>query len=264
VYSVCDPGLWLRQLCLNESIVPRCANHPWWPGRLHDVSGVPCRNYRPRPPAPQGDEVRMIPLDEGFYAYVDAADYEWLSQWKWHAAGGYAVRSGKGRTIFMHKLIMQPPGGMVVDHIDGNRADNCRFNLRVCTLLQNAHNRRKTSGTGSQFKGVYYAKRRKKWYAQWRYHNKDHRLEFFDTELDAARGYDLAAVHWFGDFAYLNFPKEWPLERRLQADVEWREAKILERCKRLAYKREKKRKAQEEEQKKKERQKQRAKRLKSL
>ena len=104
-----------------------------WPGQLHDVPGVPCRNYRPKPVLPQGDGVRLIPLGDGFYAYVDAADYEWLSRYTWHLHNGYAARREKGRRIFMHREIMQPPKGMVVDHIDGNRINNCRFNLRVCT-----------------------------------------------------------------------------------------------------------------------------------
>ncbi len=258
VYAVCDPGLWLRWVWAGLPIVPRCANHPSWPGQLHDVTGVPCCNYRPRPPAPTGD-VRMIPLDDGFYAYVDAADYEWLSRWNWRLANGYAIRASRGRTVFMHKLIMDPPNGMVVDHIDGNKVNNCRFNLRVCTPLQNARNRRKSRCTPSQFKGVYYAKRLKKWYAKWRYKAKERKLEYLETEADAARGYDLAAVRWFGEFARLNFPREWPPQRRWDVDIEWRQAKIEERCRKLRYKKEKLKKAQEEEERKEQRRRQRRK-----
>ena len=76
VYSLCDPEPWHRWLWMGEPIVPRCANHPQWPGQLHDVTGVPCWNYRPKPVLPAGDAVRMIPLGDGFYAYVDVADYE--------------------------------------------------------------------------------------------------------------------------------------------------------------------------------------------
>ena len=214
VFSVCDQEAWLRLMWRGEPILPMCANHPQWPGQMHEVPGVPCRNHRPRPPAPPGD-VRLIPLAEGFYAYVDAADYEWLSRWQWHmASGGNPARSGKGRTIFMHREIMQPPPGMVVDHADGNKANNCRFNLRVCTRRENQGNMQKQHGARSRFKGVSYDKRRGKYFAQCEFRGEHRWLGFFDDEVEAARAYDRAAVEECGAFARVNFPQEWPLERR--------------------------------------------------
>jgi hypothetical protein len=217
VYSVCDPELWLRWMWMGVPIVPRCANHPWYPGQLHDVSGVVCRNYRRKPTLPQGDSVRMIPLGDGFYAYVDAADYEWLSRWTWHVYGdGYAGRREKGKFIAMHREIMQPPKGMLVDHIDANKANNCRFNLRVCTYAENQHNKRKQHGAVSRFKGVTYSKRYDKWCAHCRTKGEPCHVGYYDDEVEAARAYDRAAVERFGEFARLNFPNEWPPERRAQ------------------------------------------------
>ncbi len=97
--------------------------------------GTVCRNYRVRPPSPDpADEtVKRIPLSGGPYAYVDAADYERLSRYKWRVCAGYAARYEKGRAIFMYHQIIQPPKGMVVDHRNGNRLDNCARNLRACT-----------------------------------------------------------------------------------------------------------------------------------
>ncbi len=216
VYSVCDMELAKRRLWLGEPIVPRCANHPFWPGRLHDVPGVPCRNYRRKPALPAGD-VRMIPLGDGFYAYVDAPDYEWLSRWKWHMhSGGYAARNEKGKTIFMHRQIMQPPKGMLVDHSDGNKANNCRSNLHLCTGPENQRSRRKARGCVSQYKGVFYDKRCHKWFAKYRENGKYHGLGYYDLEVDAARAYDRAAILHYGDFARPNFPEEWPPDRRAQ------------------------------------------------
>ena len=54
MYSVCDQCAWLRAMWAGEPILPQCANHPQWPGQLHDVPGVPCRNYKPKPPRAQG------------------------------------------------------------------------------------------------------------------------------------------------------------------------------------------------------------------
>ncbi len=228
IYCVCDPELWLRQMWTGEPILPRCANHPLWPGQLREVPGVPCRNYRRKPPGPAGD-VRLIPLAEGSYAYVDAADYDWLSQWNWHtASGGYAARCEKGRIIFMHRVIMQPPPGMVVDHIDGNKANNCRFNLRVCTRKQNQGNMQKPHGAHSRYKGVSYSKRRDKFFAQCRFAGKHRWLGYFDDEVEAARAYDRAAVEECGEFARVNFPQEWPPQRRAEVHAQWLEAKKKE------------------------------------
>ncbi len=214
VYACHDPLLWLRCEALGEPLLPRRANHPWWPGRLHDVPRVPCRNYRPRPALPQGDDVRMIPVGNGCYAYVDAADYEWLRQWTWSRRGGYAVRQEKGRCIFMHREIMQPAKGMIVDHADGNRANNCRRNLRTCTHQQNTYNRRTANGSSSIFKGVHYDKDMGAWGAVILAARKYRRLGRFDNEIEAARAYDAAAVRYFREYARLNFPEEWPPERR--------------------------------------------------
>ena len=194
---------------------PLCSNHPDAPGQLREVSSSGlCRNYRPKPPAPEGD-IKRIPLGNGQFALVDAADYEWLSQWNWRLyIGGYAMRQEKGKKIFMHHEIVRPPQGMLVDHVDGNRANNCRSNLRACTRQQNMQNKGKQSGASSKFKGVGYNKARRRWYAKLVFNGERFWLGYFDDEAEAARAYDRQAVECFGEFARLNFPEEWPPERR--------------------------------------------------
>ncbi len=213
VYSVCDPELWLRLMWAGEPILPRCANHPQWPGQLREVPGVACRNYRRKCKMPSGDDVRLIPLTDGLYAYVDAADYDWLNQWDWHSAGGYAARTEKGRIIYMHRQIMPPPPNRVVDHQDGNKANNCRRNLRVCTPQENRCNAPRKARGRCQFRGVYRNKRRGTIYAHIKCEGKYYWLGRFPTEAEAARAYDRAAVEAFGEFARPNFPEEWPPER---------------------------------------------------
>ena len=155
------------------------------------------------------DEVRYIPLTKGLFATVDAADYEALSQYKWTALVTgekvYAIRSHQGKTILMHRQIMNPPKGMVVDHINGNGANNCRANLRTCTRQQNLCNTRPRGGR-SQYKGVRFDKRRKKWIAEITYKGKKHYLGAFTNEIEAAQAYDAKAAELFGPYARLNFP----------------------------------------------------------
>ena len=93
----------LRRLALGRLVLPRCANHPQWPGELREVPGVPCRNYRPRPTVPE-ENVRLIALCDGGYAYVSAGDYDWLSRYHWRRYNGYAGRCDKDKTmVLMHR-----------------------------------------------------------------------------------------------------------------------------------------------------------------
>ncbi len=223
MYVNCDPQVWLRCLAVGEPLVPRCANHPQWPGQMHDVPGVPCRNYRAKPAEPPGD-VRRIPLGRGQYALVDAADYEWLNQWRWHWHGGYAMRYERRKRIFMHRQIMQAPEGVPVDHMDGNRAHNYRSNLRLCTGAENMRNTTKQAGTSSRFKGVYLDRRLGKWRAAIYLKGRCIYLGRFADEVEAARAYDRAAVERFGVFARPNFPEAWPLERRQEVHAQWLKA----------------------------------------
>jgi hypothetical protein len=156
---------------------------------------------------------REIPLSRGQVAIVDDADFEWLTKWKWqaHPVGRnrfYAVRSTsiRGRTINMrmHRLIMDAPQGMQVDHINHDRLDNRRENLRLCTVGENTRNRRNFSPHG--FKGVY-PNVSGSWRATIGYELRRFYLGTFATAAEAARAYDRAAVKLHGEFANLNFPE---------------------------------------------------------
>lgn len=155
-----------------------------------------------------GFEYRCIKLTQGKYAIVSLEDYEKLNLNKWRlkisGSALYAVRIEKGKTIYMHNQIMQPPQGFVVDHKNHNGLDNSRQNLQLATPSQNNYNRRKKTGAGSKYKGVCRRKDTGKWQARIGFEGKRIFLGDFDNEIDAAKAYDQAAKNYFGEFALRN------------------------------------------------------------
>ena len=160
-------------------------------------------------------DVATIPLSKGKVAIVDAADHDWLSQWKWKAnvvRGQWrAVRTPSGSTnstIYMHRAIMAAPASKFVDHINHDALDNRRSNLRLATPQQNQCNRKSQVGATSKFLGVHIHSQSGKWTAQVTLNGKRKHLGLFDCEEDAARAYDAAARLAHGQFANLNFSLE--------------------------------------------------------
>lgn len=153
---------------------------------------------------------KRLPLTKGFFATVDDADYEYLSQWKWSYSSGYAIRKqfvdGKPRRIYMHRFIANPPAGFEVDHIDRNKLNNCRSNLRICTRSENARN---VSRNKKQFRGVS-QRTKNSWQAQIMCLGKMFNIGNFRTGKEAAHAYDAKAKELHGDFAVLNFPEDSP------------------------------------------------------
>ncbi len=207
-----------------------CTDRPGVPGQLSIVQPCEvCRRFRKRrekivrlePPEPPSDDVRYIPLTRGRFAIIDAADYERVSRHKWCVTGSgrrvYACRSVNGKQVSMHRFLMNPPKGMVVDHIDGDPLNNRRSNLRICTVQQNIWNSQ-PKGKSSQYKGVCRDKDKRKWVVHVCHNGHNWYMGRFELEIDAARAYDRKAFELFREYAWLNFPEEYgmfPLRSRL-------------------------------------------------
>jgi hypothetical protein len=132
--------------------------------------------------------MKEIPLTQGKVALVDDEDFEWISQWKWCAGYNhkhwYAFR-GRLPTVYMHREIMKTPIDMVTDHIDHNGLNNCKYNMKNCTVSQNSRNSVSRYGE-SKYKGVYWNKARSKWHARITTDNGRVHLGFFSNEEEAA------------------------------------------------------------------------------
>lgn len=156
--------------------------------------------------------VKEISLTQGQVAIVDDEDYDYLSQFKWHARRDdntwYAIHSDRinGRIVEtkMHRLVLPPPDGFLVDHKNRNGLDNRRCNLRIATISQNTVNSPTRNKTG--YRGVKHSTNPRWWEANIRVNRKKVYLGCFPSPEQAARAYDDAARKYHGEFAILNFP----------------------------------------------------------
>ncbi len=137
---------------------------------------------------------------------VDDEDYEWLRQYEWQVDRHNSVKTHapgmKGKLI--HRLILNAPEHLEVDHIDGNRLNNQRSNLRLATSSQNKMNRGPRKDNTSGYKGVSWHSQRLKWTARVKAGQKYIHLGLFDSKEAAALAYNSAARQLHGEYAWLN------------------------------------------------------------
>lgn len=152
--------------------------------------------------------MRQIPLRNRAkeivaYALVDDEDYERVTDGpRWCFYQGYARRQlSKGtppnrtvQSVLLHRVVLglEHGDGLDADHINRNRLDNQRANLRVVTRGQNAQNTPARAGASSQHRGVSWNAQQRKWVANARLDRKRYYLGAFDSELEAAR----VAAEW--------------------------------------------------------------------
>jgi len=167
------------------------------------------------------DTACLIPLTQGKFATVDAIDYDWLMQWKWHAKKGntktvetwYAYRGvqvclkpvRKIRQVSMHYEVAGRAGLKTkhgYDHKNHDGTDNRRTNIRPATQAQNIANSRKRGGCSSRFKGVSWNSKRGKWNSHIYANGHSRYIGLFEIEEDAAMAYTDAAKKAFGEFAH--------------------------------------------------------------
>jgi hypothetical protein len=133
------------------------------------------------------------------YALVDDADLERVLTARWRLDGDGYVRTtfiadGKRQHVRLHRFVLglgKGKRGEHVDHINGDKRDNRRSNLRVVTSAVNGRNRHHANkNSTSSFRGVSWDASRGKWKAQAKVNRKGRCLGRFDTELEAKQAVD--------------------------------------------------------------------------
>ena len=168
---------------------------------------------------------------------IDDEDYEKVMERKWYvmeSGSGKHYAMGSGRRVSVHRLVMDAPKDLHIDHINGDPLDNRKENLRLCTIAQNAQNRPLRKDSASGYKGVYEVKKpqrrkyikksgevtyyenmpKKRFYAYIGNPEattktpRNIKLGYFHTAEEAAECYDRKAIEMYGEFAQVNFPEK--------------------------------------------------------
>ena len=151
--------------------------------------------------------MKLVKLTQNKEAFVDDEDYEYISKWKWYYKQGYACRNipdnGKQKTVLMHTCIIHCPMYKDIDHINRNKLDNQRENLRLATRSENQINSSKKIGS-SGLKGVLLKKGRTKYHSLIEWKKRKIFIGSYHTKEEAANMYNLYAYQLYGEFAYLN------------------------------------------------------------
>jgi hypothetical protein len=135
---------------------------------------------------------------------VDDEDYEFLSQWRWYEhVKGYVYGRIDRKKVFLHRFINKTPNGMMTDHINHNKLDNRKCNLRTCTPAENQQNRPRKQKNLSGYRGVALTPNGK-FRAFICVNYKRMALGTFETAEEAAKIYNEHAYVYHGKFAILN------------------------------------------------------------
>lgn len=137
---------------------------------------------------------------------IDLEDVEKCKKYHWTITDGYAcyvyIKNKERVSLKLHKFLINVPEGKVVDHKNGNTLDDRKYNLRICTRIQNSWNRKKNSNSASPFKGVH--KKGKSFEAYISCNKVKMYLGTFGNLDDAIKARKQAELKYFGEYSYLN------------------------------------------------------------
>lgn len=156
---------------------------------------------RQRPDPVIREATAEIPLSRGMWAIIELSDLELVKGYRWSASGGgYAAAWDGTEVILMHHIFLPRKNGFHTDHINGNRQDNRRCNLRYATRSQNSANHARRSDNKVGVTGICWDSSRKKWMATITLDGNTRRLGRFDSKTQAINVRRKAEKKLFGIF----------------------------------------------------------------
>lgn len=148
-----------------------------------------------------------IQLSNAMLSIVDVSDLNKLLPYNWHfSSHGYAYRklhvNATQKTIYMHHYVFGKKLGHVVDHINGDKLDNRKSNLRFCSNKENVRKQKIRTNNKTGVRGISIKKTTGKFQATIMVDGKSIHLGYFHHLKDASAAYSIAAKNHFGEFAY--------------------------------------------------------------
>lgn len=146
--------------------------------------------------------------DKTRFCYFDLEDYKIIKQHYWiipNRSDKYVISENKTKRIYMHRFVMglgDYDKIIVVDHINHDKSDNRKKNLRICTQSENSKNVKARKNNTSGYIGVSWDKNRNKWHSQITFNRKCINLGRFENIEDAIAARKEAEKKYFGEFAY--------------------------------------------------------------
>ena len=146
-----------------------------------------------------GNKVGETIVDENIYYHL------MHFKWRMHVKTGYVLGRVDKQDVYLHRYVLEYSGNEYVDHINSNKLDNRKLNLRVVTIKQNSQNKSKAKSARSKYIGVNWHKGMKKWEAKIVVDKTKIHLGYFDDEERAAHIRDNATKTYYGQYGKLNF-----------------------------------------------------------